>query len=520
MRNVFVLVTCTLLAGCGKKDPPVAAVPAPGPGAGPTPGPDPLPTPGPSVPADTEARETAKKNLKAIGKAAHAVVNASGFPAGIQGKSGTALSWRVQILPHLGQEALYKEFKLDEPWDSDHNKTLIGKMPDVFASIGKSAEKGHTFLQAFAGTRAITPVPAAGVKPPPGQPGQPARGREITTITDGTVNTLFVAEAGEPVVWTKPEELVYDADSVPPGQKAPLPRLGGAFDGGFHGLTADGVVHWFPNATPADTIRAAITVNGGEVLDFDHLKQLASLPISKAPPYAVPASLPDASARTTAVQRLVALHSAAVAFAKTGRLFPGGVASSPSAVGLSWRVQLLPHLGQQELFGQFKLNEPWDSDHNKKLIEKMPDVFASPGKQAEKGHTFLRTTVGVEGIIPVPAGRQGVRFPRGPGSPVPGRQVQSIADGRGTVLYIEATVSTPWTKPDDLELSSEGSAELPKVGGVFGDGFHAVMVDGTVVFFNSSLPSKDLGWFLSVAHTAVLDPLTGEHVLYAVPPKK
>ena len=42
------------------------------------------------------------------------------------------LSWRVQLLPYLGEEKLYKEFHLDEPWDSEHNKKLIARMPDVF----------------------------------------------------------------------------------------------------------------------------------------------------------------------------------------------------------------------------------------------------------------------------------------------------------------------------------------------------------------------------------------------------
>src|SRR5687768_11208075 len=35
------------------------------------------------------------------------------------------LSWRVAILPMLGEEPLYKEFHLDEPWDSPHNKPLV-----------------------------------------------------------------------------------------------------------------------------------------------------------------------------------------------------------------------------------------------------------------------------------------------------------------------------------------------------------------------------------------------------------
>ena len=39
------------------------------------------------------------------------------------------LSWRVLILPYIEQQELYNQFHLDEPWDSEHNRTLIAKMP-------------------------------------------------------------------------------------------------------------------------------------------------------------------------------------------------------------------------------------------------------------------------------------------------------------------------------------------------------------------------------------------------------
>jgi hypothetical protein len=54
---------------------------------------------------------------------------------------------------------------------------------------------------------------------------------------------------------------------------------------------------------------------------------------------------------------------------------------------LSWRVRMLPYLDEQELYEQFKLDEPWDSDHNKQLIEKMPRLFASPGDAAPQPDT-------------------------------------------------------------------------------------------------------------------------------------
>src|SRR5205807_2756917 len=54
-----------------------------------------------------------------------------GFPAAaIQDNKGKAmLSWRVAILPYVEEAPLYRQFKLDEPWDSKHNKKLLAKMP-------------------------------------------------------------------------------------------------------------------------------------------------------------------------------------------------------------------------------------------------------------------------------------------------------------------------------------------------------------------------------------------------------
>ena len=39
------------------------------------------------------------------------------------------LSWRVHVLPYLGQVELYESFRLDEPWDSPHNTALLQNMP-------------------------------------------------------------------------------------------------------------------------------------------------------------------------------------------------------------------------------------------------------------------------------------------------------------------------------------------------------------------------------------------------------
>ncbi|MEX0866387.1 MAG: hypothetical protein WD030_03445 [Pirellulales bacterium] len=44
------------------------------------------------------------------------------------------LSWRVLLLPYVAGNGLYREFKLDQPWDAPQNKKLISKMPDFYAT--------------------------------------------------------------------------------------------------------------------------------------------------------------------------------------------------------------------------------------------------------------------------------------------------------------------------------------------------------------------------------------------------
>ena len=56
-------------------------------------------------------------------------------PQDIRDSQGNALlSWRVEILPFLGNQDLYSRFRLDEPWNSVHNRLLQSQIPEVFRS--------------------------------------------------------------------------------------------------------------------------------------------------------------------------------------------------------------------------------------------------------------------------------------------------------------------------------------------------------------------------------------------------
>jgi hypothetical protein len=166
----------------------------------------------------------------------------------LKGKTLPLLSWRVAILPFIEEVNLYKEFKLDEPWDSEHNKKLIAKMPQVYAPVrGKTREPGMTFYQVFVGKDA----PFNGTISP----------RFPASFTDGLSNTFLVVEAGQAVPWTKPADVPYDAAK-------PVPKLGGLFPDGFYVGIGDGVVRFVPRGADEKAVRAAITPRGGEAVEL------------------------------------------------------------------------------------------------------------------------------------------------------------------------------------------------------------------------------------------------------------
>ncbi len=193
-------------------------------------------------------------NLKQMALAFHAHNDAFNvLPNNVYSKDGKPLlSWRVQILPFVEQQALYQQFKLDEPWDSDHNKKLIEQMPKVYAPIRVKAKPGETFYQVFTGEKA-----------PFGPGKQP---RLVATFQDGLSNTGMIYEAGEPVIWTKPADLPYD-------DAKPLPKLGGLFDGDFHVAMGDGSVMFCKKDADEKELRKLIMPADGEVVDFKKLKK-------------------------------------------------------------------------------------------------------------------------------------------------------------------------------------------------------------------------------------------------------
>jgi hypothetical protein len=212
------------------------------------------------LPAVQKVREAAgrakgQNNLKQIGLAIHNYHDANGLmPDNIYSKDGKPLlSWRVHLLPYVEQAALYNQFRLNEPWDSEHNRKLLDKMPPVYVVPNTApGEPGKTFYQAFIGKKG------------PNRPFLVEGGSKtrMAEFTDGLSNTLLVAEAARAVEWTKPEDLPFDPSK-------PLPKLGGHSPGGFSVLMGDGSVRFIRSTIDPTTLKALITINGGEVFNLD-----------------------------------------------------------------------------------------------------------------------------------------------------------------------------------------------------------------------------------------------------------
>jgi prepilin-type processing-associated H-X9-DG protein len=152
----------------------------------------------------------------------------------------------VTLLPFLEQDGLYKQFHLDEPWDSPHNMTLIKMMPRCYASPTAAApQSGKTPYLAVCGK---------------GMMFDGEKGRKLSEITDGTSTTIMFIESKpeREVIWTKPDDWEFN-------EQQPLAGLG-AQPGRFNAAFADGSVQAIPTTIDPATLKALLTIAGGEAV--------------------------------------------------------------------------------------------------------------------------------------------------------------------------------------------------------------------------------------------------------------
>lgn len=205
------------------------------------------------LPAVQSAREAARRaqcsnNLHQINIALqqYEAVNGKYPPAYSVDKDGKPLlSWRVLILPYLGQDNLYRRFHLDEPWDSPHNRVVANEMPAIFRCPSETDQqsKNTSYVlitgqgTAFEGGDSLK----AGKVRSPGE-------------------TIFVAEAADSgILWTEPRDV--DIAALQFGLNAPAGQgLRSGHPSGVVAGYADGHIMTLPKNTSPAELRRQVTV--------------------------------------------------------------------------------------------------------------------------------------------------------------------------------------------------------------------------------------------------------------------
>lgn len=195
--------------------------------------------------AESEREETERQAAEDTGKRFGDVVKDR------QGEDIDAgLSWRVALLPYLGHTNLHDQFHHDEPWDSEHNRQLVSKMPRIYRS-SPTLPEGHTTLLALVSEKSVITRETGGIR--------------MSDITDGASRTILcvVADPEKAVPWTRPKDIRFDPQN---------PMKGLDDRGYFLALFVDGSVHRIPTTIEKQTMINLVYRNDGEPVSVDFLR--------------------------------------------------------------------------------------------------------------------------------------------------------------------------------------------------------------------------------------------------------
>ncbi len=232
------------------------------------------------LPAVQQAREAArrtqsKNNLRTIGVALHNYHDVFGhFPRGTPEQPDRPveerLSWAYELLPYLEEAVAYEGADREQGWAGQGNAELIGKKFDVFRNPSQPGQREYESAGDYV---AIAGVGANAAELPDNDLKAGIFGYDRKTsfrsVTDGTSNTMMVADSSQPNVSMfaggKPTVRGFSQQPYlngPDGIGSPHPGI-------VHVLMADGSVRALAVETDPQIIEALATKAGGEVVgDF------------------------------------------------------------------------------------------------------------------------------------------------------------------------------------------------------------------------------------------------------------
>jgi hypothetical protein len=184
-------------------------------------------------------------------------------------------SWRVLLLPYIEEDALYGQYKFDEPWDGPNNRKLLSQMPKMYRCPcelqGANGQGTSTSYLAVVGPR--TAWPGAG-------------GRKLAEIPDGPWNTILLIEKhGSGISWMEPRDMSFDEalaqlSADDPSVLGPHHSENFFFEyyGGCNVALADTVVHYVRRRCSREPWAALLTIDDGFL-------RFADVPLEPSPPF-------------------------------------------------------------------------------------------------------------------------------------------------------------------------------------------------------------------------------------------
>ncbi len=131
----------------------------------------------------------------------------------------------------------------------------------------------------------------------------------------------------------------------------------------------------------------------------------------------------------------------------------------------SWRVLLLPYLNQEELYEKIRLDEPWDSEHNRRFHQADIAFYQCPSSEFDPGETTYSVVVGDKTAF---------------GGARPRKLLEIGTYYFNTILVVEANRADPWMSPETAIAAETADVE----------GIHSFLSEETA---SSAITKKTVG---------------------------
>lgn len=173
-------------------------------------------------------------------------------PACVADASGRPMhSWRVLLLPYLEQKRIYDRYDFNEPWDGPNNSALAVELNRIWVYQCPTRKiLGETSYVAVTGPQTMWPND---------------KSTKLSDVKDGTNKTIMLVEVhNSGIHWMEPRDLDFSQMPMAVNPPRGVGISSGHSVAGTDVVLANGVVKHLRNDTPSQSLRAWLTINGGE----------------------------------------------------------------------------------------------------------------------------------------------------------------------------------------------------------------------------------------------------------------